>query len=193
MADSEENPLKLIADKQVVLKKETWKAEQITGEKSDQIYGKDLRQFCRKTLFFLCFLSLSSLFRSSLSFQFFFFFILPLLFFFRADQLILTMANLFEDLFEVIKKDPDGKKFDRVSRIVAKSDNDVQMTLDVHNELFKVKVGERISVLLTSTLNRGLFSVRPSTLSFRTFFFLFHRSLCSLLSRVRRFLDVGVV
>ncbi|KAF2321979.1 hypothetical protein GH714_005148 [Hevea brasiliensis] len=56
------------------------------------------------------------------------------------------MSNivLFEDIFVVDKLDPDGKKFDKVSRIEAHSQNcDMFMHLDVNTEIYPMAVGSK--------------------------------------------------
>jgi len=61
-------------------------------------------------------------------------------------------AQLVEDSFEVVEI-PE-KKFDLVTRIVCRSENyDLEMTLDVHSELFKVSVRDKFTLLLASTLS----------------------------------------
>jgi DNA-directed RNA polymerase I, II, and III subunit RPABC3 len=51
------------------------------------------------------------------------------------------MSILFEDIFEVIAKDKDGKKFDHVSRFVCKSDLfECDMTLDVNIDVYPLEV-----------------------------------------------------
>mmetsp|Transcript_2566 Transcript_2566/g.4185 ORF Transcript_2566/g.4185 Transcript_2566/m.4185 type:complete len:87 (+) Transcript_2566:61-321(+) len=62
----------------------------------------------------------------------------------------------FEDDFEVMDKDPDGKKFDRVSRFVCQSDlYDMSLTLDVNVEIYPMDVSERFKMLLTKDVNLG--------------------------------------
>ncbi|KDO52424.1 hypothetical protein CISIN_1g032138mg [Citrus sinensis] len=66
------------------------------------------------------------------------------------------MSNivLFEDIFVVEKIDPDGKKFDKVSRIEAHSQNcDMYMLLDVNSELYPMRVGDKFTMALAHTLN----------------------------------------
>ncbi|GAV73553.1 RNA_pol_Rpb8 domain-containing protein [Cephalotus follicularis] len=66
------------------------------------------------------------------------------------------MSNimLFEDIFNVDKVDPDGKKFDKVSRIEAKSQNcDMFMQLDVNSEIYPMSQGEKFTMALARTLN----------------------------------------
>lgn len=76
------------------------------------------------------------------------------------------MASVFEDTFvcrevDTAPKDPkrpDGekvrdKKFDRVSRITAVSDNyKASLTLDVHSQLYPVRAGERFVLVLTPSV-----------------------------------------
>jgi DNA-directed RNA polymerase I, II, and III subunit RPABC3 len=60
---------------------------------------------------------------------------------------------LLDDVFEISAVDPDGKKFDRVSRIQAKSDNyDMHLLLDVNIELFPLKSGQKFTLVLTKTI-----------------------------------------
>ncbi|KAL6223574.1 hypothetical protein ACLB2K_006959 [Fragaria x ananassa] len=62
--------------------------------------------------------------------------------------------RLFEDIFEVLRLNPDGKKFDKVTRVEAKSETcDMFMHLDVNSEVYPIKEGEKFSMALTSTLN----------------------------------------
>ncbi|TVU07766.1 hypothetical protein EJB05_41135 [Eragrostis curvula] len=62
--------------------------------------------------------------------------------------------RLFEDIFKVVAIDPDGKKFDKVSRIVAKNESfDMYMQLDVATEVYPMKINDKFTMVLTSTLN----------------------------------------
>lgn len=65
------------------------------------------------------------------------------------------MSNfLADDVFEVMAVDPDGKKFDRVSRIQGKSENyDTKLLLDVNTEIYPLKMGEKFSLVLSKTLS----------------------------------------
>lgn len=61
---------------------------------------------------------------------------------------------LFEDIFTVTRIDPDGKKFDKVSRIEARSEQfDMYMLLDVNIDVYPVSVGEKFAIALAPTLN----------------------------------------
>ncbi|KAG6509623.1 hypothetical protein ZIOFF_027623 [Zingiber officinale] len=61
---------------------------------------------------------------------------------------------LFEDIFTLTKIDPDGKKFDKVSRIEARSEQfDMFMHLDVNTEIYPLHVGDKFTMVLSPTLN----------------------------------------
>ena len=62
-------------------------------------------------------------------------------------------ATKFEDIFEVIDRDPDGKKFDRVSRYMCRSEFDAELTIDVNVDAYPLGVGQRFSLALASTLS----------------------------------------
>lgn len=63
-------------------------------------------------------------------------------------------ATVLEDIFEILDKDPDGKKFDKVSRIKAKGDlYEMDLLLDVNTDLYPMDVGEKFSLALAPTLN----------------------------------------
>ncbi|CAN6542288.1 unnamed protein product [Malus baccata var. baccata] len=60
---------------------------------------------------------------------------------------------LFDDIFSIEKVDPDGKKFDKVSRIVAQSEkHDVLLILDVNTEIYPMHVKEKFLMVLSPTL-----------------------------------------
>ncbi|XP_039781166.1 DNA-directed RNA polymerases II and V subunit 8A-like [Panicum virgatum] len=62
--------------------------------------------------------------------------------------------HLFQDSFIVIGLDPDGKKFDKVSRVEAESeDSSIYMQLDVAIEVYPMQKGEKFKMVLASTLN----------------------------------------
>jgi len=61
---------------------------------------------------------------------------------------------LFEDIFDVKDIDKDGKKFDKVSRIMASSENyEMELILDVDVDIYPITFGEKFSIALASTLN----------------------------------------
>lgn len=64
------------------------------------------------------------------------------------------VETLFEDIFRVENLDPDGKKFDKVSRIEARSDQfEMYMQLDVNTDIYPMHVGEKFMMVLAPTLN----------------------------------------
>ncbi|GAA5876185.1 hypothetical protein JCM16303_007049 [Sporobolomyces ruberrimus] len=65
-----------------------------------------------------------------------------------------SSAIVFTDVFVVSDVDKDGKKFDRVSRVAAKSNNlDMKMTLDINTDLLDLQKDMTFSMALASTLN----------------------------------------
>mmetsp|Transcript_42333 Transcript_42333/g.69798 ORF Transcript_42333/g.69798 Transcript_42333/m.69798 type:complete len:145 (+) Transcript_42333:98-532(+) len=63
--------------------------------------------------------------------------------------------SLFEDVFEVTEVDKDGKRFDKVSRVECRSDDneDIHLSLDYNCEIYKLKIGKKFDFLLRSTLH----------------------------------------
>ncbi len=60
---------------------------------------------------------------------------------------------LLDDVFKVNVVDPDGKKFDLVSRIDGESENyGMRLLLDVNMELYPLKAGERITLVLAKSI-----------------------------------------
>ncbi|KAL1300824.1 hypothetical protein AAHE18_18G209100 [Arachis hypogaea] len=60
---------------------------------------------------------------------------------------------LFDDVFKVENIDPDGKKYDKVSRIVAQSEKrDMHMLLDVNTEIYPMNKDERFLMALSPSL-----------------------------------------
>ena len=60
-------------------------------------------------------------------------------------------ASLFSDTFTVF--DVNAHKYDRVARLSAHTEGgDTTLTLDVNSELFPCSNGDRLQILLTSTL-----------------------------------------
>ncbi|CAA2997479.1 DNA-directed RNA polymerases II and V subunit 8A-like [Olea europaea subsp. europaea] len=71
--------------------------------------------------------------------------------YFAAAKMVET---LFEDIFRVEGLNPDGKKFEKVTRITAKSDQfDMLMVLDINSDIYPMHVGEKFMMVLASTLN----------------------------------------
>lgn len=64
------------------------------------------------------------------------------------------MDYLFDDVFLVKEVDPDGKKFDRVSRVRCESENyEMDLSLDVASEIYSLRSGERFHCVLSPTLS----------------------------------------
>ncbi|KAI1727252.1 RNA polymerase rpb8 domain-containing protein [Ditylenchus destructor] len=64
------------------------------------------------------------------------------------------MAALsFDDLFIVKNIDPDGKKFDRVSRLFCDSESfKMDLILDVNTQIYPMNLGEKFRLMLVGTL-----------------------------------------
>ncbi|PWN35263.1 RNA polymerase [Meira miltonrushii] len=63
---------------------------------------------------------------------------------------------LFDSQFTVKAIDPDGKKFDRVSRIVAHSSSlSMDMSIDIATDIYPVSANQNLTVVIASTLGRG--------------------------------------
>lgn len=61
--------------------------------------------------------------------------------------------SILDDLFEVTKKDPDGKKFDRVSRFVCRSElYEFDLTIDININIYPLKVGDKFNLMLARTI-----------------------------------------
>lgn len=56
--------------------------------------------------------------------------------------------NIFEDTLKVTEVDPDGKRFDRVSRAVCETvgSQPVSVVFDYHSQLFPLKCGDKVKV-----------------------------------------------
>ncbi|KAH8997628.1 hypothetical protein EDB92DRAFT_1440541 [Lactarius akahatsu] len=68
----------------------------------------------------------------------------------------LTSNIVFDDIFVIKKINPDGKKFDRVSRLHAVSKNySMDLTLDYNSEIFPLNNGQDVALALASSLARG--------------------------------------
>ncbi|CAI8006180.1 DNA-directed RNA polymerases I, II, and III subunit RPABC3 [Geodia barretti] len=60
---------------------------------------------------------------------------------------------LFEDIFDVKDIDPDGKKFERVSRLFCESESfKMDLILDVNTQLYPVSLGDKFRLQLTTSL-----------------------------------------
>mmetsp|Transcript_4381 Transcript_4381/g.19896 ORF Transcript_4381/g.19896 Transcript_4381/m.19896 type:complete len:152 (-) Transcript_4381:41-496(-) len=59
----------------------------------------------------------------------------------------------FEDIFEVIDRDPDGKKFDKVSRFRCRSQFEADLDIDINVDIYNLEVGTRFTLVLSPTLS----------------------------------------
>ncbi|KZV90507.1 RNA polymerase [Exidia glandulosa HHB12029] len=60
---------------------------------------------------------------------------------------------VFDDLFSIEVIDKDGKKFDRVSRLAARSSNhSMHLTLDYNSEIFPLTADQSFSLALATSL-----------------------------------------
>ena len=59
----------------------------------------------------------------------------------------------FEDIFEVIDRDPDGKKFDKVSRFRCRSQFEADLDIDINVDIYNLEVGTRFTLVLAPTLS----------------------------------------
>jgi len=61
---------------------------------------------------------------------------------------------LFEDTFEVTAVNPDGKKFDKVTRLVCRGHNyEMDLVLDYNSDIYRLPLGQKFFLLLSRTLN----------------------------------------
>uniref|UniRef100_A0A3B3ZM06 DNA-directed RNA polymerases I, II, and III subunit RPABC3 n=1 Tax=Periophthalmus magnuspinnatus TaxID=409849 RepID=A0A3B3ZM06_9GOBI len=69
-------------------------------------------------------------------------------------HMVESMAGiLFEDIFDVKDIDPDGKKFDRVSRLHCESESfKMDLILDVNIQIYPVDLGDKFRLVIASTL-----------------------------------------
>ncbi|KAI8376421.1 RNA polymerase [Radiomyces spectabilis] len=61
---------------------------------------------------------------------------------------------LFQDIFDIKDIDPNGKRFDRVARLIARSENyEMDLTLDFNSELYPLEIADKFSLVLASSLS----------------------------------------
>lgn len=61
---------------------------------------------------------------------------------------------IFEDIFDVKDIDPDGKKFDRCSRLHCESESfKMDLILDVNTQVYPMDFGDKFRLQIASTLN----------------------------------------
>jgi hypothetical protein len=60
---------------------------------------------------------------------------------------------LFEDIFNVKDMDPEGKKFDRVSRLHCESESfKMDLILDINSWIYPMDLGDKFRLVLATTL-----------------------------------------
>ena len=66
---------------------------------------------------------------------------------------------LFEDIFDVKDIDPEGKKFDRVSRLHCESESfKMDLILDINSWVYPMELGDKFRLVLATTLREDGFS-----------------------------------
>jgi len=66
------------------------------------------------------------------------------------------MTHIFEDRFEVKNIDPDGKIFDKVSRIDCSSDgSEAQLLLDINMDIYPMDLGDKFTFVLVNSLTES--------------------------------------
>ena len=65
---------------------------------------------------------------------------------------------LFEDIFDVKDIDPEGKKFDRVSRLHCESESfKMDLILDINSWIYPMELGDKFRLVLATTLKEDGF------------------------------------
>ena len=81
----------------------------------------------------------------------------------QTDRMAPAVAGgvvAYEDIFEVIDRDPDGKKFDKVSRFRCRSQFEAELQIDINVDIYNLEV--RIaSSHRDRTLSEPRFPLRP--------------------------------
>lgn len=64
------------------------------------------------------------------------------------------MDNLLhDDIYEVVTVNPEGKKFERVNRLVCKGQTyETDLTLDIASEVYNLKEGDKVAFAIATTL-----------------------------------------
>lgn len=69
---------------------------------------------------------------------------------------------LFEDIFNVKDMDPEGKKFDRVSRLHCESESfKMDLILDINSWIYPMDLGDKFRLVLATTLQEDGRPGRP--------------------------------
>ena len=60
---------------------------------------------------------------------------------------------LFEDIFNIKDMDPEGRKFDRVSRLHCESESfKMDLVLDINSWIYPMDLGDKFRLVLATTL-----------------------------------------
>lgn len=72
---------------------------------------------------------------------------------------VVMAGVLFEDIFDVKDIDPEGKKFDRVSRLHCESESfKMDLILDINSWIYPMELGDKFRLVLANTLREDGFS-----------------------------------
>lgn len=78
---------------------------------------------------------------------------------------------LFEDIFNVKDIDPEGKKFDRVSRMHCESESfKMDLILDINSWLWQPNLGDKFRLVLATTLSEDGRPGKYKTLARKSFY-----------------------
>nr|CCA16788.1 DNAdirected RNA polymerase I putative [Albugo laibachii Nc14] len=73
---------------------------------------------------------------------------------FAASSPCVMATELFEDIFEVRELNPEGKNFDKVTRVVGKGVSyELELTLDINSEVWRLKKNDKFTFALVCTLD----------------------------------------
>ena len=59
----------------------------------------------------------------------------------------------YEDIFEILDQDADGKRFDRVSRFRCRSAFESDLQIDINIDIYKLEIGTKFTLVLAPTLS----------------------------------------
>ena len=80
---------------------------------------------------------------------------------------VVMAGVLFEDIFDVKDIDPEGKKFDRVSRLHCESESfKMDLILDINSWIYPMELGDKFRLVLANTLREDGFSDTGTSLYF---------------------------
>ncbi|EFC40687.1 predicted protein [Naegleria gruberi] len=64
---------------------------------------------------------------------------------------------LEDKFFEVKNIDPEGKKFDKVSRLYCESEDEMELIIDINTDIFPVEINDKLTISLATSLE-----IKPS-------------------------------